>query len=53
MVRGDWDDPYLTLSPQYQARQIEAFGKIAGRRIGKVRVQRLIKEPIDEVKKDE
>lgn len=28
-VRGDWDHPYLTLSPEYQARQIEAFGKIA------------------------
>jgi len=28
-VRGDWDNPYLTLSPEYQARQIEAFGKIA------------------------
>ncbi|MGC9317281.1 MAG: isoleucine--tRNA ligase [Armatimonadota bacterium] len=28
-VRGDWDDPYLTLSPDYQALQIEAFGKIA------------------------
>ncbi len=28
---GDWDNPYLTLSPQYQARQIEAFGKIAER----------------------
>jgi len=28
-VRGDWDNPYLTLSPEYQAKQIEAFGKIA------------------------
>ena len=28
---GDWDNPYLTLSPSYQARQIEAFGKIAER----------------------
>lgn len=28
-VRGDWDHPYLTLSPQYQALQIEAFGKFA------------------------
>ncbi|MEA3402024.1 MAG: isoleucine--tRNA ligase [Armatimonadota bacterium] len=28
-VRGDWDNPYLTLSPEYQARQIKAFGKIA------------------------
>ncbi|NLO74019.1 MAG: isoleucine--tRNA ligase [candidate division WS1 bacterium] len=30
-VRGDWESPYLTLAPAYQARQIEAFGKIAGR----------------------
>lgn len=30
-VRGDWEHPYLTLDPQYQARQIEAFGKIAAR----------------------
>jgi len=28
-VRGDWENPYLTLGKQYQARQIEAFGKIA------------------------
>ncbi len=30
-VRGDWQHPYLTLSKEYQARQIEAFGKIAAR----------------------
>ncbi len=30
-VRGDWEHPYLTLSPEYQARQVEAFGKIAER----------------------
>lgn len=29
--RGDWEHPYLTLNPEYQARQIEAFGKIAAR----------------------
>ncbi len=29
--RGDWENPYLTLSPEYQALQIEAFGKIAER----------------------
>ncbi len=28
-VRGDWENPYLTLSNEYQARQVEAFGKIA------------------------
>jgi isoleucyl-tRNA synthetase len=28
-VRGDWDNPYLTLSPAYQARQIEAFAHCA------------------------
>ena len=30
-VRGDWENPYLTLSPVYQARQIEAFAEIADR----------------------
>ncbi len=28
-VRADWENPYLTLSKEYQARQLEAFGKIA------------------------
>lgn len=28
-VRGDWEHPYLTLNPEYQAKQIEAFGRIA------------------------
>ena len=28
-VRADWEHPYLTLNPAYQAKQIEAFGKIA------------------------
>ncbi len=28
-VRGDWEYPYLTLDAEYQARQIEAFAKIA------------------------
>ncbi|MCD6350471.1 MAG: isoleucine--tRNA ligase, partial [Armatimonadetes bacterium] len=28
--RGDWDHPYLTLRPEYQARQMEAWGKLAG-----------------------
>jgi len=27
-VRGDWEHPYLTLEPEYEARQIEVFGKI-------------------------
>ncbi len=30
-IRGDWDNPYVTLSPEYQSRQIEAFAEIAGR----------------------
>ncbi len=30
-VRGDWNNPYLTLNKDYQARQIEAFGKIAAK----------------------
>lgn len=27
-VRGDWDDPYLTLRPQYEAAQIRLFGEM-------------------------
>ena len=30
-VRGDWQNPYLTLNPDYQARQIQAFAEIADR----------------------
>ncbi len=26
---GNYDDPYLTLKPEYEARQIEVFGKMA------------------------
>lgn len=28
-VRGDWDNPYLTLNPEYEAKQIELFGEMA------------------------
>ncbi|MDD4239722.1 MAG: isoleucine--tRNA ligase [Desulfotomaculaceae bacterium] len=28
-VRGDWDNPYLTLMPNYEARQIGVFGDMA------------------------
>ena len=28
-VLGEWDDPYLTLKPQFEAKQIEVFGKMA------------------------
>jgi isoleucyl-tRNA synthetase len=27
-VLGDWDRPYLTMAPQFEAQQIRAFGKI-------------------------
>lgn len=30
-VWGDWDDPYLTLTPQYEAAQLEVFGEMARR----------------------
>ncbi|MGO0122353.1 isoleucine--tRNA ligase [Desulfothermobacter acidiphilus] len=30
-VRGDWERPYLTLMPAYEARQIEIFGEMARR----------------------
>jgi len=28
-VIGDWQNPYVTLHPEYEARQVEVFGKIA------------------------
>ena len=28
-VVGDWDRPYLTLAPEFEARQIEVFGEMA------------------------
>lgn len=28
-VRGDWKNPYITLTPNFEARQIEVFGKMA------------------------
>lgn len=28
-VRGDWDNPYLTLNPLFEAEQIGAFGEMA------------------------
>ncbi|MCL6450594.1 MAG: isoleucine--tRNA ligase, partial [Acetobacteraceae bacterium] len=28
-VRGDWEHPYLTLEPGFEARQIEVFGEMA------------------------
>lgn len=30
-IRGDWDNPYLTLQPHFEAKQIEVFGEIAKR----------------------
>lgn len=28
-VLGEWEDPYLTLKPEFEARQIEVFGEMA------------------------
>ena len=28
-IRGDWDNPYITLKPEYEARQIQVFGEMA------------------------
>ncbi|RXT15023.1 isoleucine--tRNA ligase [Ammoniphilus sp. CFH 90114] len=28
-VRGDWQNPYITLKPEYEARQIRVFGEMA------------------------
>ncbi|MDW7738722.1 MAG: isoleucine--tRNA ligase [Bacillota bacterium] len=30
-VRGDWDNPYLTLAPEFEGRQIKIFGMMAER----------------------
>ncbi|MBO2519463.1 isoleucine--tRNA ligase [Limnochorda sp.] len=30
-VWGDWEHPYLTLTPEYEARQVEVFGEMARR----------------------
>ncbi|KPU28294.1 isoleucine--tRNA ligase [Caloranaerobacter sp. TR13] len=30
-VTGDWDNPYLTLKPEYEAHQIEIFGEMANK----------------------
>jgi isoleucyl-tRNA synthetase len=28
-VRGDWENPYVTLKPEYEARQVKVFGEMA------------------------
>lgn len=28
-VRGDWEHPYITLTPEFEAKQIEVFGEMA------------------------
>lgn len=28
-VRGDWENPYITLKPEFEARQIQVFGDMA------------------------
>ena len=30
-VRGDWENPYITLKPEYEAEQIRVFGEMAKR----------------------
>lgn len=30
-IWGEWDNPYLTLRPEYEAKQIEMFGKMAAK----------------------
>jgi len=30
-VRGDWDKPYLTLSPEFEGKQIQVFGEMANK----------------------
>ena len=28
-VRGDWENPYITLKPEFEAQQIKVFGEMA------------------------
>ena len=28
-VRADWENPYITLKPEYEAQQIKVFGEMA------------------------
>ncbi|SFC05583.1 Isoleucyl-tRNA synthetase [Bacillus sp. OV322] len=30
-VRGDWNNPYVTLKPEYEAQQIKVFGEMANK----------------------
>ncbi len=30
-IWGEWDNPYLTLAPEYEGRQIEVFGQMASK----------------------
>jgi isoleucyl-tRNA synthetase len=30
-VRGDWENPYMTLHPEFEAKQVEVFGEMAKR----------------------
>jgi isoleucyl-tRNA synthetase len=30
-VRGDWENPYITLKPEYEAEQIKVFGQMANK----------------------
>ncbi len=30
-IWGEWDNPYLTLAPEYEAKQVEVFGQMASK----------------------
>jgi isoleucyl-tRNA synthetase len=32
-VRGDWENPYITLKPEYEAQQIRVFGEMAKKKL--------------------
>lgn len=32
-VRGDWENPYVTLKPEFEAQQIKVFGEMAKKAI--------------------
>src|SRR5215468_7737846 len=52
-ILGDWEHPYLTMAPRYEAQQLRAFGRLRdngelARRIGTSRAE-LGDEPVDVV----
>ena len=45
-VWGDWEEPYFTLDPAYEAKQIEVFGESSARGTSTVAASRCIGAPL-------